>query len=811
MKRSAFREIKSTFGRYFAIMAIIALGVGFFSGVRITTKAMVHTVDGFLDEHQFYDYRLLSTVGWDEEDAEYFGSQPDVRAAEGAYSMDVIFNYNGGRENVLKTHSVTRAVNELEVVEGRMPSSPDECVVDAAKRGYPEIGSKVKMSSENDEGTFSSLAYREYTVVGAVYSPCYVNFERGSTSIGNGDVAGFIYLLPESFLSDSYSEIFVRFDQDNEIYSDDYRDYMKPRTEEWNSLASERARERCERLYGDKASMLSPEAYVLGRETNIGYACFENDSEIVAQVARVFPVFFILVAALVCMTTMSRMVEEQRTQIGVFKALGYSDASIMGRFMFYSGSAAVTGCILGYCIGIVLFPGVIWMTYKLMYISLPMRYVFDLRLALTAVAVSLLCSVGTTWAACRHELSETAAGLMRPKAPKAGKRVLLENIPFIWKRMKFLHKVSVRNIFRYKKRFFMMIVGISGCTALLLTGFGLKDSIAGFADMQYDEIQTADAQLSFRAEDNGEIPEKLSDLIAENTSGSVRLYQGSWDLLYGEKVKGITLVAPESYDGIEDFMNFHTVNGDALEYPAEGEAVVSNSIRDRYDVSAGDTITLRDDEMRELRLTVTGIFENHVYNYIFISHDTLNSQLGTDIPFNGAYLNFPDGSDEHVLSAAIAKDRNVVSLVLFSELKTRMSKMMNSLNYIVLVVILSAAGLAFIVIYNLTNINITERIREIATIKVLGFFMSETSAYVLRENLALTAFGTAAGLGLGVLLHRFVMEQIVVDLVSFRIHIAPLSFLWSILLTFAFNFIVDLFMERKLEAINMAESLKSVE
>lgn len=812
MKKAAFREIKGSFGRYFAILAIIALGVGFFSGVRITTPAMVNTINSFLDENQFYDYRILSSSGWSESDAKSFEAEDDVRSAEAAYSLDAVYNYKTGKENVLKTHSITYDVNQLHLVSGRMPQSPDECVIDAELRKVPELNTFLSLSDENDENTLGSLNYSKFKIVGTVYSPLYVNFERGTTSIGNGSVSGFVYMLPEAFNMSRYSEIYVRFDQDHEIYSDEYQKYMNGKDEKWEQIASEKA----EKSYSELMNSMGlptdglPASYVLDRNTNIGYACFESDSEIVAQVAKVFPIFFILVAALVCMTTMSRMVEEQRTQIGVFKALGYSGASIMNRYLFYSGSAALIGCILGYAIGSILFPAVIWMTYKLMYIHLPMKFVFDYGLFAMSVLVSLICTMGVTWISCRNELSETSASLMRPKSPKAGKRVLIERIPFVWNRIKFLHKVSIRNIFRYKKRFFMMILGISGCTALLLTGFGIKDSIAGFADMQYGEIITADAAAAFSCPD-GNVPEEVISVLDEKADNYIFLRESNWDLLYGDRVKSITLLAPENYDDVSGFMNFRTSDGKQVESPALNEVIISNSIQERYGADIGDEIVLRNENMDTLRVKVSGVFENHVYNYIFISAETMESQLSEPLVFNEAYINFSDNDDMHQLSADIGRNKSFTSIYLFEDIKVRMGNMMNSLNYIVLLIIICAAVLAFIVIYNLTNINITERIREIATIKVLGFFRSETSAYVLRENLVLTAVGTLFGLGLGILLHKFIMAQIVVDLVSFTTRILPMSYVYSVALTFVFNFAVNIFMEIKLDRINMAESLKSVE
>ena len=402
---------------------------------------------------------------------------------------------------------------------------------------------------------------------------------------------------------------------------------------------------------------------------------------------------------------------------------------------------------------------------------------------------------------------------MRPKAPKPGKRVLLERIPFIWKRMKFLKKVSVRNIFRYKKRFFMMIIGISGCTALLLTGFGLKDSITGFADTQFGEIQVADGTISFNTgnmtgdADTARLDELLGDYVEEYDIVS----EMSWDLVEDSGVKSVNMIIMEDPAHISRYVKFKDHKGNEIDYPGKGEAVINNALAEQYGIKTGDEITVRNSDMKEIRVKVSGIFNNHVYNYVFISPDTYEEQMGSAPEYKTVYFNLKDGIDAHQAAADLMEDSSILSVTVNNDMKERISNMMKSMNYIVIVVILSAGALAFIVLYNLTNINITERIREIATIKVLGFFKNETSAYVFRENRVLTAFGIVFGLILGVFLHRFVMSQIKVDMVSFDVYVAPLSYVYSIVLTFVFNFLVNLIMSAKLENINMAESLKSVE
>lgn len=845
MRRTTFREIKNTFGRFAAIMAIIALGVGFFSGLKMTKPDMVNTVSNFLDKENFYDLHLLSTLGYTDDDVEAFAGEKDVLYAEGGYSLDVLYKNEGENDRVLETISVPENVNKLRLVDGQYPSKDDECVIDA-KMGDVKIGDTIEVSDENTDSTKTMMKTKTFTVVGTVNSPLYINFERGTTTLGNGRIAGFVYVSPDAIDSECYTDVYVAFDQKYDLYADEYDDFIDDKKDEWDSICEERVLDRYKDILMSKGmtedmvkdvTLDDAEGvsyYILGRETNIGYVCFESDSDIVNGVAKVFPVFFILVAVLVCMTTMNRMVEEQRSMIGMLKALGYGEAAIMGKYMIYSGTAAVVGCVGGYLIGTYVFPEVIWYAYHLMYLNIPLERVTDWTLVLIVLAASLLCTVGTTWFSCRYELSETAAGLMRPKAPKPGKRVLLERIPFIWKRLKFLKKVSVRNIFRYKKRFFMMIIGISGCTALLLTGFGINDSISGFADNQYEEIQVGDGVATLNvpmtsedvqgdAEEDGGLgvtasgetadntKKSLTDRLGEDTSCYDFVSESSWDLVEDDGIKSVNMVIMEKPENVDRYMKFADKSGVKIEYPGKGEAVINNALADLYNLKVGDEITVRNSDMKEIKANVSGIFRNHVYNYVYISPDTYEDQMGEAPVYKSVYFNLKDGADAHEISADLMDNTEVVSVTMNKDMKDRISKMMKSLNYIVIVVILSAGALAFIVLYNLTNINITERIREIATIKVLGFFKNETSAYVFRENRVLTAFGIVVGLLLGILLHGFVIGQIKVDMVSFDTYIAPMSYVYSIILTFVFNFLVNRIMSVRLDRINMAESLKSVE
>ncbi len=819
IRKSTFREIKSSVGRFAAMLAIIALGVGFFAGLKVTRSNMVISMKDYLDRHGFYDFRLVSTWGFepgDIEELKKMTGMPDgdaeIEDIEASISLDVMYSGVGGRRGVVKTMSLPDKVNTVELVAGRMPENSSECVVDSRMFGEDAIGTVITIAPENEQELRDKFVSESFTLVGLVQSPLYVQFERGNTSLGTGRLDGFIYLQPEAYHIEYDTDIYVRFRQNNPLYGDAYIDYIEGKQELWEQSLSRLADRRYQkiRMEAGLAELEKPETYVLGRNTNVGYVCFENDSNIVEGIANVFPVFFFLVAALVCITTMNRMVEEQRTQIGVLKALGYSSAGIMSKYMTYSGLAAVIGCVSGFFLGTWGFPKVIWVVYGIMYNTDKLLYVFDWRLAFFSVLVSLLCSVGATWFSCRLELAETAAQLMRPKAPKAGKRVFLEKLPFLWKRLSFLRKVSVRNIFRYKKRFFMMLMGISGCTALMVTGFGIKDSIADVAERQYREIQVFDLGVSLKTPANEELETRLTELSEEGIADFLCLTESNMDIVTEKGTKSIYVVAGDA-GRLSDYVDMHTKGGEKIAYPGAGEGVITQKLADRYGIAMGDEVCLRDGDMHEMTVKITAVMENYVNNYLYLSEDTMESFYGGNLEKKTVYVNLKDDADPHALAATIMELEETASVDVNQDTVERVGSMMESLNIIVVIVIICAAGLAFIVLYNLTNINITERIREIATIKVLGFFKRETESYVFRENLLLTVLGMFPGLVLGKFLHAFVMSQIQIDLIAFDTRVAPVSYLYSAILTVVFAWLVNRGMSGKLENVSMTESLKSVD
>jgi len=421
----------------------------------------------------------------------------------------------------------------------------------------------------------------------------------------------------------------------------------------------------------------------------------------------------------------------------------------------------------------------------------------------------LASSLIVTALSCKSELREVPAELVRPRTPKAGKRVFLEYLPFIWNRFSFLRKVSARNIFRYKKRMFMMIIGIGGCTALLLTGFGLDDSISGLADTQISEVSIYDAAVSFE-NDLGEADrQQFLDDCAGAVEDCAFISMYSVDSEAGGKKESVYLVGTDE-DDISEFMNFRS-DGEPLAYPGFGEVLINDKLAKAFGLAVGDTITLRDSDMDELTLRVSGVFYNVIYNYAYVGMETLEAAEGYGCGINMAYVNFAADHDIYEAAAAVSAADTVAAVKVSREIRELVDNMLVSMKYIVALVTFCAGALAFIVLYNLTNININERIREIATIKVLGFNQRETASYVFRENIVLTLMGAAVGIPAGIWLHRYVMSQVKIDMISFNVVVHGRSYIMALALTLVFAVAVEVFLYFRLDRINMAESLKSVE
>lgn len=852
--KTLFRTIRATFGRYMAILAIVALGVGFFTGLKSAQPSMQTTADSYLDAQKMFDFQLMSSLGFSDEDVNAFGNIDGITEAEGGRRLDILAKGENGEATVYQVFSLPEKVALPKLIEGRIPKAKNECLADAAVFSTGDIGSKIVVSEKNNADTLEQLPQKEYTIVGLAQSPRFISYDRGSTSLGNGKITGFLYVLPDAFHTEIYHEALLIGAEDTLIFSDDYDNRIAQLTpyvkevllkratlrheeiksnaeqeiskakselaagrEEYNrAIASgipadlladslsklEAAKKEIEKAQTALSEMKEPKTYLLDLGSNPGCASFQNDIVIMNGIANAFPAFFVLIAALVCITTMTRMVNDERTQIGTLKAIGYSDMTISLKYILYASSAALIGCVAGFFIGTSVIPQIIWAVYGMSYGFSALIYYFSPLMYSCCLAVSVIGSVAVTLFACHRELNGKPAELVRPKAPCSGKRIFLERIKPLWNRLSFLNKVTIRNGFRYKRRMIMMLLGIGGCTALIVTGFGLRDSVANILDYQYDEIMLYDASVSFQT--GGQAQAEIEALLSERAQTFTFGYQDTLTIHSKQAEKEATVIAVSAKEA-DRYFGLHDGNKN-ISYPDKAEAVISSKLADKISVKVGDTITMTFGE-KTVVYTIVGICDNFLNHYVYISPESI-----PDYSSNVAYILQQDNSSEINRTAAELRSVDGVEYVtITSEERALTEKSMSAMNYIVILVILFAGALSFVVLYNLTNINIIERIREVATVKVLGFQSGETASYVLRENLMLSVLGGLLGLGLGRLLHWYVMLQVQVDAMTFDVRISFFSYMLSFLCAIVFTLIANLLMRFKLEKVNMAESLKSVE
>lgn len=902
MRKAVFkdfiRNIKGSLGRFFAIMAIVAIGVAFFAGVTASSGDMKHSSDSYYDEYNMNDIRILSSIGFTSQDIEAVSKVSGVKAVYKTNTHDVLVDYDG-RENVAhisgipvgKASDDDSYINQLRIKEGRLPQNDKECVVKYEDtRKSMQVGDVISFKSGTEDDINDTFKDTEYTVVGIVYTPCYVSYDLGSSGIGNGHINYCIYVGDDEFKNNSYTECYAVIDgaKDMDTYSDEYKKLIDKYADDIKAISKERLDIRKQtvideytRAKADKkeelletikknvedsiteqyqayypgmdvSSMIAPyvktayekavaqfdfdavnaeydkkmnetladsdswEWYVLTRESSYSFRDYESSANRMKAIATVFPLFFIIVAGLVCLTTMTRMVEEERGLIGTYKALGYGKATIALKYVIYAFLASLTGAVIGCAAGLRLFPYIIYESWNIIYQMPDIKYASHTILSVVAVASLILVTLIATLYSCYNELSEVPSALMRPKAPKNGKKILLEHT-FIWKHLSFTKKVTMRNIFLYKKRFFMTVIGIAGCGALITAGFGIKDSVQSIIDNQYGQIIHYDNILVFNKNADSDARNNLSDKISSD-----EYYKSSlMDYAYTAEVKipgsaddystEITVVNDTS--AYMDYVTFRTRRSKKTIELDDSGVIISEKLAKDLNVKEGDNVLIHDEDNKQATVKVSGVMEMYINNYIFMTSEYYSQVFGYT-PDNNRILGIltSDGDDiQSVIGDRYLTDNNVKSLTFVKANITRFENMIQSLDLVTWVLIISAGMLAFVVLYNLTNVNISERIREIATIKVLGFYDREVGEYVYRENIILTLIGGVFGLLLGMALHAYIMTTIELDGVMFGTKINISSFLISYGITILFSLLINIFMYPSLKKIPMVESLKSVE
>ena len=558
-----------------------------------------------------------------------------------------------------------------------------------------------------------------------------------------------------------------------------------------------------------------PTWYILDRNSNAGYVGFKQDTKAIENIAKVFPIVFFLVAALISLTSMTRMVEEQRTQLGTLKALGYNNFQITQKYILYASGACILGSLLGMCVGFVFLPKILWALYGMMYEMIDMCISFRFDIAILGLVLISICIVGATIYAALRELKNTPSVLMRPKAPESGNRVFLEKIPFIWKRLNFSNKVTVRNLFRYKKRFYMTIVGILGCTALILTGFGIKDSITQMIPFQFENVFCYDFQITLKESLTNEEKQNVINEISNDNriEKTAKVYMTSGELINNSNSENVQIIIPENEETLEGIININDVKTHERIALKDNEICITDKVSQLLEIKTGDTIKLKNADDIELKIKVSDFAENYVSHYIFMNKTTYEQLYQEEYNSNVLLTkNIELTEDEkNQLSTEIMNKKEISALSNITALANSIQDMMTLLDYVVVILIVSAGLLAFVVLYNLSNVNISERIRELATIKVLGFYDKEVYTYVVKETIILTIIGIILGLGAGYLLNYYILGTCEINMLRFIKTVNPISYVYAAGITIIFTIIVNIATYFSLKKINMIESLKSIE
>ena len=802
---STIRTIRNTKKKFFSLLCLSLLGVGFFVGIKATSPDMIKTLDTYLDEASFYDIEIVSTLGLTEQDRKAIEDLEIADKIIGSKYLDKMVEIDGN-EKIVRVLSIND-INKIKIVEGTAPKSRNEIVVEKAFLENHKL--KLRDTITIPDKEFSNTTFK---IVGVVESPLYFSGNRGTTNIGNGALDYYFYALDELFSFANYTSIYIRL-KDTENLTTNSTLYLKKVEEGKEKLKTiQKAREaaRYEELYRDtmisletkEAGFVKSVWHIFDRTDNQGYAAFIDASFNIGKIVTVFPLEFFVVAILISLISMSRMVEEERLDIGTLKGLGFSNIHIYLKHFFYAFLATTIGGILGMLIGFRLFPTIVWDIYTSMF-QIPFFICeFHLGYAMIGYSISAFCICGASIVTSFFILREKPSNLMRPKAPRIGKKIFLERFP-IWTKLPFSIKISIRNLFRYKKRILVTIIGIAGSTALLLVGFGVKDAVADVVNLHYNHVFTYDRMIFLKTGTN---QDTLLELLQGNAEIDA-IVEGHYEVLefYNGKKESleVQLIAPK--DDLKPAIRLNDGKEVTLK---NDEIVVSEKLAKLLNIKVGDMGSfLIHGEYKKIR--VSHIVENYVNHYVYLTRETYQKLFGTydtNVIFIKNNMDYNKKFDREIMK------QESVSYIIAKETSTGiLEDTLNSLNSVVIILIISSAMLAFVILYNLSSINISERKREISTLKVLGFYDEEVDAYITNENYFITIVGIALGLFGGLYLCHYVISTCEPDFLMFVRHIKPLSYVISVFIAILFTIIVSKITHFNLKKIDMVESLKSNE
>lgn len=764
--------------RFISILIIVLLGVGFFAGIRAVAPDMKNTLDDYYEKTNMYDIYITSNYGIRDEVVETLEEKYNV---ETGYSFDAITTKKEDYATKIISYNKEDKINTPKLIKGKMPEKVDEVVVDNDFRSEIKIGDKITIDS-------NLINNKTVTVTGYVESPLYISTERDSTNLLSGTIDYYLYMNETNIISPVKTTAYINLAAEESRFSKKYEDTVKKAKKDIRKTLKE------EKVTGE-------EWYVLDIDSNAGFYQYEQDTERIDNVAKVFPLVFFIVAVLICLTTMTRMVEEERSQIGTLKSLGYKDSAIMFKYILYATLATIIGSIIGVVIGYRLLPELCFEMYKNMYRLGDIKLSYYASLTFQGMIIALLCTLGATIYTCRKTLKESPANLLRPVAPAAGKRVLLERIPIIWNHLSFSHKVTVRNVFRYKKRFLMTIIGIAGCTGLILAGFGLKDCIVKMVPHQYEEIFSYQAKIALNEEKTNETINKIKE--NKKIKDILEVQEEAVTIDNKDTNQSVTLVIPkEDPDGFIKLQDRKTNE----HYNLNNGIIITEKLANLLEVEENDVLKFTGTDKYEKK--IAHITENYLFHYIYLP----KSEYQED-EYNTVLVKTKNMTEkeEKEFASKLKEIPGVSSITFTSSTRHIFDDTMDNFAYVSLILIVSAGALAFVVLYNLSSVNISERRRELATIKVLGFYDKEVYQYINRENTILTLIGILLGLGIGNILTMYIIKTCEIDMLMFDPTIALASYIYAILITAAFAILVNVILYFSLKKIDMIESLKSVE
>lgn len=810
-----FMKIKDNYKRFLSLICMAFLGVGFYAGIQSSSPDMLKTLDNFYDENNVYDISVISNVGLTEDDLLKLSKIKNVELAINIQEKDTYLEIEENNY-VVKLIEYNSQMNNVYIKEGRLPKNSNEVSVDNA----------LLENNNLKLGDYITIDGKKYSIVGNVISPLYFSAERPNSNLGSGKVDYYIYVYNGSLDLEAYSNIYITVKGAKKYLtnSDSYKKLIN-NVKKYIDLIKDKQQDiRYDELYSDiietsemygisidESNFIKPKWYIYDRLDNTSYKELINASDNLKKIGNIFPIIFFAISVLVSLISMMRMIEEDRVENGTLKSLGYNSFHITLKYVIYSLLATTIGSSVGAIFGSYMIPSVIWNIYKKIFFIPKFIYLLKSDYNALGLWICILCICGTSVIVCIKNLREVPANLMRPKAPKSGKKILLERINFIWKKLKFSDKITIRNIFRYKSRVITTVLGIAGCTSLILAGFGLKDSIKDVTDFQFNNIIKYDKLLMTNESINQIDIEKelLNDDKVENFTN---VNTQNIKVLFNDEEQEVTMITPDDFNSISKSISLIDLKtNNIIDNISDNSCIISEKTAKLLDIDVGDKISLLDNDNNKYDIKVSYIIKNYINQYLYINKNTYNN-LFNNYKINSILISLKDeDKNSKEFDKKYISNGYALTIVDNDDMKNSMNDMLGSIDSIVAILIIAAASLAFVVLYNLSNINISERKREIATLKVLGFYPSEVDKYINRETVLLTILGIGIGLLFGSYLSHFIISTCEPDYIMFDRHVYTLSYFYSLFITVIFTIIVTIVTHFNLKKINMVTSLKNVE